>query len=372
MKVLQRLLVGATLFIVSAVVVVLGLEFTLRAYPTLLGETFASGALSKYTSRAGGIYYGDRNLRMHFMIPNMTTEMYTNGYVWQHQSDALGFRNKTLHIPADVVLLGDSLIYGQGVDFEQTVGYFLEQLADMAVANLGRQGDCAYQEAYLLTEYITVFKPRYVFYFFSPNDITDLYVYLSDNAMKEFIDQPVERIRYPPRIDPARALAERERRIRNRSFGKRLEESSYLIKMFNWIKYTLRVKRAPTVEQAQLGERRKAETPDVSHNENSLGWRYTKKAILYMKYVAAKHGAEFVIAPIAARPQFDILQRMAREYDVPFVDTWALMSNASSFLPRDGHLSPAGARLLAEIASNYLKQRRRTSPPEKIARGSFR
>jgi len=29
--------------------------------------------------------------------------MYDNGYVWQHQTGALGFRNDPLHVPADVI-----------------------------------------------------------------------------------------------------------------------------------------------------------------------------------------------------------------------------------------------------------------------------
>src|SRR5947209_12912582 len=88
--------------VVMAILVVLGaLEVVLRLRPTLLGDAFASGALSRYTVRDGGIYYRDRNLRMNFMIPNHQTTMYANGYVWHHQTDALGFRNAPLHIPAD-------------------------------------------------------------------------------------------------------------------------------------------------------------------------------------------------------------------------------------------------------------------------------
>src|SRR5438046_6559742 len=95
--------------------------------------------------------YRDRTLRMNFMIPNFETTMYANGYVWHHQTDALGFRNATLHIPADVVVLGDSLVYGQGVDFEDTLGNRLEERSGLRVVNLGRQGDCALQEAYRLS-----------------------------------------------------------------------------------------------------------------------------------------------------------------------------------------------------------------------------
>ena len=158
----RRIIGQIALAVASLLLVLCALEATLRWRPTLLGHAFANGALSRYSTRAGGIYYADRRLRMHFMIPNYRTTMYYNGYVWQHQTDALGFRNDPLHVPADVILLGDSVVYGHGVNFEHTVGHLLERRTGRRVVNLGRQADCAYQEAYLLTTHLPVFRPRIV------------------------------------------------------------------------------------------------------------------------------------------------------------------------------------------------------------------
>ena len=113
------------------------------------------------------------------------------------------------------------------------------------------------------------------------------------------------------------------------------------------------MRRSINANEALAGP--KTEIVDVSHDENSLGWRYTKKAILYMKYVAAKNNAEFVMVPIADQRQSEILQKVAREYGIAFVDTSVLMSNGAFWLPRDGHLSPAGARTLAQFVFEYLK-----------------
>src|SRR5262249_4241690 len=158
----RRILAKLVLVVGSTLLMVLALEVSLRVWPAMLGVSFANGALSRYTTRAGGIYYADRDLRISFMIPNHSTTMFANGYVWRHRTDALGFRNETLHIPADVMVLGDSFVYGHGVDVEHTVAHYLEQRTGLRVVNLGRQGDCAYQEAYLLTAYLPVFKPRFV------------------------------------------------------------------------------------------------------------------------------------------------------------------------------------------------------------------
>ena len=345
--------------VVAAILVVLGvLEIVLRVRPTLLGQGFASGALSRYTVRAGGIYYRDRNLRMNFMIPNFETTMYANGYVWRHQTDALGFRNAPLHIPADVVVLGDSLVYGQGVDFEDTLGNRLEERSGLRVVNLGLQGDCAFQEAYRLTAYIEVFKPRFVVYVFTPNDIEDLYVYLSDAAMEAFIAQPVEAVRYPERIPPDVALRERDEKIRHRPFWKRVEDESYVFKMARFIQYLWRGAGLPAgvpIAAAAPSAGRRVDRNQVSVDPASLGWRYTDHAIAYMTSLSRRHDARLFVVPITGGRQFEILQEIARRHGATFVDTTEFMQGPV-FLPRDGHFSPEGALRLAATIANALER----------------
>src|SRR2546427_8220969 len=296
--------------VVMAILVVLGvLEVVLRLRPTLLGDAYANGALSRYTVRAGGIYYRDRNLRMNFMIPNFETTMYANGYVWHHQTDALGFRNAPLHIPADVVVLGGSLVYGQGVDFDDTLGNRLEQRSGLRVVTLGLQGDCAFQEAYRLTAYIEVFKPRFVVYVFTPNDIEDLYVYLSDAAMEAFIAQPVEALRYPERIPPDVALRERDERIRHRPFWKRVGDESYVFKMGRFIQYLWRGAGLPAgvpIAAAAPSAGRRVDRNQGSVDPASLGWRYPDHAIAHMTSLGPRPHARLLLVPVPGGRQFEI------------------------------------------------------------------
>jgi hypothetical protein len=336
----------------SIVVVLVALEIILRLRPTLLGQEYANGALSRYTVKAGGIYYRDRNLRMNFMIPNYQTTMYMNGYFWHHQTDALGFRNAPLHIPADVVLLGDSLVYGHGAEFEDTLGNRLEQRSGLRVANLGRQGDCAFQEAYLLTAYVDVFRPRFVVYVFTPNDIDDLYVYLSDAAMEAFLAQPVEAVRYPERIPPDVALRERDEALRRRSLWKRVREGSYVCKMGRWLQHQWREGKL-RIGVGVASAARSAPGGDVGVDPTSLGWRYTDHAIAYMAHVSRRRGARLVMVPVTTGRQFDILRDIARRHGVDFVDTTEFLAGPA-FLPNDGHFSPAGARRLAETLARAL------------------
>ena len=350
-RVVRPFLARTLLLLLSSGVCLLGLEMVLRAWPMLLGDVFANGVLSKYHTRSGGIYYRDRRLRMHFMIPNLKTQMYYNRYVWTHESDAYGLRNRETSIPADIVLLGDSYIYGHGVDFEATVGHFLGQLTGLSVANLARQGDSAFQEAYLLTEYVAVFRPRFVFYVFSENDIPDLGAFLTREQMQAFVDMPLEAVRYPPRVELKQALSERDEQLRSRSLIRRIRESSYVFKAARWLKWRLGVGPALAAPPSD----------EAADRESTLAWRYTKKAIAYMQYVATKHGAQLVIAPITPFSTHDHkrLREIAAEYGLPFLDTSALTSaDASLWLPRDGHLSPEGARRFAEILAAYARRQK--------------
>jgi hypothetical protein len=108
----------------------------------------------------------------------------------------------------------------------------------LRVANLARQGDCAFQQTYLLTEYIGTFRPGHVIYFFFENDISDLNQFLNDAAMRAFVARPLADIRYPPRTDPAVALRERETTLR--FWLVRLRDASYSLKAARWLFVTPR------------------------------------------------------------------------------------------------------------------------------------
>jgi hypothetical protein len=345
---LGALAVNALLLVGATAAALGGLELLLRAWPQLLGQAFANGVLSRYTDGPGGIYYKDRVVGMKFMIPNFTTQMYANGYAWTHRTDALGFRNRRLAIPADIVLLGDSYIYGHGLEVESTVGALLEGLTGRSVANLARQGDCPLQQAYLLTEFLPVFRPHYVFYFFFENDIADLYVFLDDAALQAFIDRPLPALHYPHRMDPAQALRERDQRLRQRSLLTRLKQSSYVYRASRWLRWQLGLRRAEAAPRPALS--------DLT-DEGSLGWRYAEKAILYMHALARRHGARLVIVPITPlTPRYaEILRGIATRGRIDFIDTSALVrADASLWLPGDEHLSPLGARRFAELAAAYV------------------
>ena len=357
----HTLIANTNLSVITTILLVLSIEGMLHTFPRLLGDNFANGVLTKYSTNPGGIYYYDPVLKMNFMLPLYKTEMIYNGYTWHHQTDEYGFRNHESTTRADIVLLGDSNTYGHGLEIDQTVGYSLERLTGRTVYNLGRQGDSSLQQAYLLTEQISRLQPQVVLYFFCENDIRDLYVYRTDSQLQEFIETPVNDITYPPRMNVVSAIKSRDEQnfliMHPTSLVDIIKQWSYLVKVYDWIEF---------IRKEQAFE---ARISDQNHDDSiatSIGWRYTKKAIAYMNYVAAQHGASFIIVPIPAfnKRLIAILKDVAAEQALPFVDTASLdhadPSDAALFLPRDGHLSERGGRAMALLISEQLSKK--TSP----------
>ncbi len=189
---------------------------------------------------------------------------------------------------------------------------------------------------------------------FSPNDIEDLYKFLSDAAMRAFIAQPLDQITYPPRTDPAQLLAERERKIRQRSLGRRLEEDLYVLKMFHWLGSRYREWR-PSASIAEAASReRRFDVENASTDPASLGWRYTEHALAYMQHRAERAGARLLEAPFVEGRQLQILRDIAARHAIDLVDTAPVIADRS-FLPNDGHLSPHGARVMADLIAAYLE-----------------
>src|SRR5262249_47720172 len=102
------------------------------------------------------------------------------------------FRNPQDRREADVVLLGDSMIYGHGVEEASTVRHHLENLLRRPVANLGIQGAGIHEEYQALKRFGLALEPKYVFLFFLVNDINDALSSLSAEDMQRFLNLPVD------------------------------------------------------------------------------------------------------------------------------------------------------------------------------------
>jgi len=137
-----RKILSVLKFIFPTIIISLvSLELVLRVNPMILGNRFKNHALTKYHTQYSGIYYSDQKMNMYFMKPNFNIKNYFNGYTWTHQTDKFGFRNPSNLEQADIILLGDFFAYGHGLEKNQTIRYFLDQLTNYSVFNMARQGD---------------------------------------------------------------------------------------------------------------------------------------------------------------------------------------------------------------------------------------
>jgi hypothetical protein len=342
----HQVIANLNLLVVSSALLVAGAETLLRFEPRLLGPEFANGVLTKYSTRPEGIYYFDPAVKMNFMIPNLKTTMYFNGYVWEHHTDALGFRNRQITVPSDIVLLGDSMVYGHGLNFDETLGHYLALQTGLTVTNLARQGDCFFQYAYLLTEYAPLFRPRHVLVFFTENDINDLYGYLSDEELIRFADTPITEIRYPQRLSLEASLEYRSNQ--NRPFSQALGRSLYVARIPDWLAF----RRALTKSQESM----MSPTRSV-YDPSSIAWRYSRKALMYMQDASSKHGSQLTLVTLPAHDTklCGVIHGVARELGVPLLDACELRDpNPSWFLTGDGHFSATGTKAMAAIVARSL------------------
>jgi|HubBroStandDraft_6_1064221.scaffolds.fasta_scaffold720385_2 hypothetical protein len=111
---------------------------------------------------------------MERMRPHYERKMFFNGYHWLHRTDWMGFRNPTDRKQVDIALIGDSMIYGHGLDESETVCSHLERILGRPVANLSEQGGAMDYEYEILKDDAVLLHPFYVFIFFLNNDISDV------------------------------------------------------------------------------------------------------------------------------------------------------------------------------------------------------
>lgn len=330
------------LFIVVIFLFVIFFECLLRIYPLVLGQNFANAVLGKYHTMEDGIYYYDPYLKMNFMKPSYNTTMYYNGYTWLHTTDKKGFRNDVERETADIILLGDSYIYGHGVNSNQTTSYFIELLTGYTVINLARQGDCSYQELYILNRYGIPYKPKYVFYFFYDNDLIDLYVHGVN--ISSFINTSIENIAYIQKEHIKWSNNEDSLVETIIGFPRHVTSNLYIISAMKMFIQELRSNKIKKIVE-----------------DETVAWNFTEKTIIIMNNIARGDNATFIIVPVTPdNPNHTYqLQKIAQKNSILILNTSFINhTNSSLFLKDDWHFSEEGAKALAQVISDYLRKQK--------------
>ena len=339
------------------------IEVVLRVDPELLGSRTANQLFSKYGRGPGDIYFEEDSTGMLFMHPGFQTKAYFNGYSWNHATDARGFRNPPGRPVDGALLLGDSLIYGHGVEEPESLASKLESVYRRRVYNLSRQGDSLYQHYVQLRLHLETFAPESVVLFVFHNDFKDLLAY-----------RGVDLLRTTPEIERDDYDQLREQLAKRpsdpHSWSRRLRYRSLTYRLF--LTMRSRVQRIGSPASATSADRtlgsplNDPETLEVirRYYDRILGDLATRSrdvgARLFVVYldVYPTTSPETRSSKANAR---ELLAAASRKHAIALHDTDDLLTTCDAcVLVGDGHLSEEGHLRLAGFVDALLDTRDRT------------
>jgi hypothetical protein len=164
------LITHLTLLAAATLVALLTLEGVLRLTLAWLPLPLADAMGTGYVDFGNGIYRFDATLNMERMRPHYDREMFFNGYFWHHHTDWMGFRNALDRRHVDIALIGDSMVYGHGLEEPDTLPAELEEIVGRPVGNLGIQGGAMDYEYEILRHDAIRLTPQCGVIFFLTND----------------------------------------------------------------------------------------------------------------------------------------------------------------------------------------------------------
>jgi hypothetical protein len=366
---ISRVFVAVLATLVAVGLAELSLRLELKYLPLSLANALGSG----YVDFGNGIYRFNPELNMERMRPHYSRQMFFDGYFWHHQTDWMGFRNPTDRQHYDIALIGDSMIYGHGLEETSTVGSKLEKLLGRPVANLGIQGGAMDDEYEIMRRDAIRVSPRLILIFFLNNDLTDL-GRLSDDELRRFIDLPIDD--HTSRYFRLRA----KWHSRSSTFDCRdlyvVRGYLFLVHQLHLIFHRRRVPDSASTAPADLIAPNRAAVsesaptwvrlaPFAGDPRMQLAMHFHLRAILKADDFARRHNIHFAYVFIAVPQPFDstyetIIADYCRAHGIDFLSlrqTYesAQRSGLEIYLPHDGHLSEVGAKVTAEaLASRFL------------------
>jgi len=312
---------------------------------------------TSYHTGVGGIYFHAPDLHMRLMKPLFQREMYYNGYRWQHRTDKMGFRNPKDRDHARIVLLGDSMIYGHGVDEQHTVRHHLEALIGQPVHNLGIQGGSAHQELQILKKYALKLSPKVVVLFFLTNDIRDLWDDLTEEEMRRFLAHK-DKASEPRYFDPSPL-----------SPGKRLVSALEGFYVARAICAAVKLIYQRAVPPAAADQTWRARPLFVKRPRLKLAMDFHLRALQRMQALARANNIAFINVFIHTgqahyadeEPVYEeVLRQFCRAEEMHFLSLRQAFGQVKErdrlFLKNDGHFTSQGAKLAAEEVGQYLEE----------------
>lgn len=355
----------------ALVALLIGLtEATLRIAPQLLKGKAAVSAFNGYHSGAGGIYENDPHIG-YTLRKNYSQRIYWNGHWWNHQTNAEGYRGALIEQP-EAVFLGDSMIYGHGVENGDTVASRFAYESGLKTVNLGQQGTSLIQMWLRYRQFAKKWKPRYVFVCSHSNDVWDASYWYPLNELKLFIQATTEQREYLPKVKKkywSDSLAFQTRHFWNQHLQINLRTTGALRALRRLFK-----KSDPLPTHSVIASKSKHYLPGDSERvspftpwaetaspQEQLGWQAHVAALKEIKKLCEEQGAELVLFDLGFSADFcKSIERLAQEVNALYVPAGSVamqraFEGEEVYLQNDGHWTGTGAQIIAQTLIQSIR-----------------
>jgi hypothetical protein len=252
--------------------------------------------------------------------------------VWRRHN-SLGFRGPDIAIEKPpgrtrVLVLGDSMTYGVGVEYEETYSAVLESLDPrLQVINTGVPGYCGEQELLLLEEFVGRLAPDVVLVAYFWNDLWG--PIQGDFRHFEVRDGVLRKLDYEPITEQhpmfARLREKYEDRIEGYGF---VTFQSHLYRFlsdrFKLLGYAIRDLRGEAPEVERGGH--------IDLQQEAEAWELSFALLRAQRDLARAHGAKFTVLVVPDQVQ---VEPDVKVYDVPRV-LWGIQEHVVGFARREG------------------------------------
>lgn len=353
-----------TLSLVLVCAGILTFEAILHLAPGVLRGKVANEAYSRYHDGRGGMYEPDPALGYR-LKPDFSCRTYWAGHWWRHETNADGCRGPRVE-RARAVFLGDSMIYGHGVETDQTAAARFARLHDLPTANLGQQGTCPPQMLIVFEEKGAALRPDVVYLCWHPNDASDARAWYSDEELRRFLASDPER--------PCDVAVKAEHRTVawwdfNRQWRDRL---SMPLRTTGALRALGR--EAPKAAARLAGGKPLFPSgpvwPGVPYEldakyrlpeADQLGWEVNLAATARLAERCRRIGAELVVFDIAVPVPFsEMVEQEMRALGIRYSDAGRValrraLSGEEIYLKDDGHWTARGNQVVAEALPVLVK-----------------
>jgi hypothetical protein len=336
---------------------VAGIEAVLRLAPRVARGTIANHAFGGYHSLPGGMYVPDEYLG-YDMKPGVSRDISWNGFWWRHETNADGYRGP-IPDPGGAVFLGDSMIYGHGLDNEFTVPSRFSALTGNGSANLGQQGTCLIQMSERFRRTGVKCRPSVVYVCSHYNDIHEATIWYPRDELTRFVTEQDYTPRALPAYRPRRGW--RPDLYWDAHLAPALHAAGALCGLKQMI-----LRGAPAPSQGIGRSTEVAFVPSAEFidmpldalappdaGDRALGWSAHRRAIGRILGLCREQGAELVMFDLGYPASFaEAIESMAREIGARYspagrVALQKALDGEDIFLPNDGHWTAHGCDVIA-------------------------